>query len=111
MRRIWLFPFIPLVVPFTAYSSLPPLSLTLYIQNTETLENWAIEIDLSEELVFSSSISTISFQVDGERVGDEGDLYFGFGDGSTYITAVVDFDGIFLSSFYVHRVFNRHYAE
>ena len=72
------------------------------MQSTETFESWAIEIDLSGDFVFSSSISTISFQIDGERVGDEGDLYFGFGDGSTYITAAIDFDGTSPSSFYVH---------
>ena len=84
------------------FSSNSSLLLSLYIlisrlapiQNTETLENWAIEIDLSGDFVFSWSISTISFQVDGERAGDEGDLYFGFGDGRTYITVVVDFDGM-----------------
>ena len=96
MWRIRLFLSAQFVAPFCVYSYLPPVSST---QNTETLENWAIEIDLSEEFVFSSSISTISFQVDGERVGAGGDLYFGFGDGSTYITAAIDFDGISLSSF------------
>jgi len=66
---------------------------TLEGQGSDQNEDWAIQLTLSDDFEFSSWISTVNFQVNGEVSNDEGDLFFGFGDGAKYFTFLADFDG------------------
>jgi len=70
-------------------------SWPIHGQTTDETEEWAIELTLSDDFTFSSWISTVDFQVNGLRPGGSGhgDVFFGFGDGSKYISMAVDQDG------------------
>ena len=36
--------------------------------------DWAIEVDLSESYALSTGVSTISFELDGEKINKQGDI-------------------------------------
>jgi len=67
---------------------------TLEGQTSDESEDWAVQLTLSDDFEFSSWISTVDFQVNGKVVthDDQGDLFFGFGDGAKYFTFGADFD-------------------
>ena len=49
-------------------------ALKMYIQRSDEIEDWAIEIDLSGAFALSPGLSTISFTIDGARVNDQADM-------------------------------------
>jgi len=65
----------------------------LSAHTTETIVDWAIEVDLSGDYDLSDGMSSIAFTIDGEKVNNQGDIFMGFGDGAKYISFLTDFDG------------------
>jgi len=57
------------------------------------IEEWGIEIALSTPYTLSTGTSTVSFEVDGDRATSEADMFWGFGDGTKWISFMMDFDG------------------
>merc|ERR1719295_2151715 len=72
----------------------------LSAQKSDEIEDWAIEVDLSDAFALSSGLSSISFTIDGERVNSEADMFMGFGDGDQSISFSTDFDGKMSSGSY-----------
>lgn len=64
-----------------------------YLRDDESNYDWAMSLGLSGEYTFASGESTLSIELNGQRGGDESDLFWGFGDGQKYITFAHDFDG------------------
>jgi len=67
----------------------------LHGEEDDDVSEWAIKVELTNDWTFSTLISTVDFKVGGQRDSTTAgaDLFLGFGDGSKYVTFMVDFDG------------------
>jgi hypothetical protein len=61
---------------------------------TDTVwEDWPIKLDLSGDFQFSTWVSTVDVQLNGEKVYTELDMMMSFGDGDKYFSIAYDVDG------------------
>merc|ERR1719295_1046366 len=77
---------------FGSHSRMKKRSWRLGTDDKVAPEDWAIEVHLSGDMVFTERTDTVSVSANGECIDSQCDLFWGFTDGHKFITFAHDFD-------------------